>query len=677
MIYSRVLVNRFLIVLVLCMFILLSTIFVSRSLQTEEFTSPSYIPKDRVERVSVLIKEWSMSEASLDYKVIVQNKRVTNSKALINFIDQFSCNQRIKNIIHTSSIKTLNKYLSITKEKFVESIRRYYYPFSHSKCIKLIQDLDVINRINHKDSSQELDIREIVKAFLTENLGWYNKGVCIYHKLLSEDLVYLEGPAKRCIIERDNIYLTYNFPGLDSLLDNAMRLRETIIIKDANKNTLKKGRYEDFDYILSLDPKVQRSLNVLEQCFEGSELCKSEKFSLDRLDGISIVLIDPLTSGILGIKCLGSFCSENGMDRLGDLATLIVRSPPASISKIFFGLGIASEGKIDSFELTNQLKTSGSNEYLSGKRNEWWEKAAICDGSLEKKTCMTLAYTNYFANMLGFSTACKNNLIFGTTEKVHQAFDLTCGRVSIIADGYEVDTHISPFLGYLPIQDDLYLNERGIAEFLSWDQYNKYRDNSNALIVGNDRRLRNTSQIVQTSIGGGNARVSALGVASTIANLSQIKNNIYPKLPFLLEKNTNQPEIYKKRNFVSAEDSITAQMVLNGLEKALLPETADWKGVGTASSAFTRTFDKICGHSCPVKGKTGTVSFQDKNHKGKTLFGGLTDIKQLAGLIDRNVKIQGYESVAIGVIASEKGASDVTNRAADMHMKLLKYIFFD
>ena len=108
-----------------------------------------------------------------------------------------------------------------------------------------------------------------------------------------------------------------------------------------------------------------------------------------------------------------------------------------------------------------------------------------------------------------------------------------------------------------------------------------------------------------------------------------------------------------------------------------MPETADWKGVGTASSAFTRTFDKICGYGCPVKGKTGTVSFQDKNHKGKTLFGGLTDIKQLADLIDRNVKIQDYKSVAIGVIASEKGSSDVTNRAADMHMKLLKYIFFD
>ena len=96
MIYSKVLVNRFLIVLVLCTFIVLSTILVSRSLQTEEFASVSYIPKDKVERVSILIKEWSISNASLDHKMNIQDKSTTNSKALIHFIDQFSCNQRDK-----------------------------------------------------------------------------------------------------------------------------------------------------------------------------------------------------------------------------------------------------------------------------------------------------------------------------------------------------------------------------------------------------------------------------------------------------------------------------------------------------------------------------------------------------------------------------------------------------
>ena len=165
MIYSRVLVNRFLIVLVLCTFILLSTILVSRSLQTEEFASVSYIPKDKVERVSILIKEWSMNKASLDHKVNVQDKSTTNSKALIQFIDRFSCNQRIKNIIYTSSIKTLKKYPSITEEKFIKSIRRYYDPFTQNKCIKIIQDLDVINRINHRVTGKELDIRRLSKHF--------------------------------------------------------------------------------------------------------------------------------------------------------------------------------------------------------------------------------------------------------------------------------------------------------------------------------------------------------------------------------------------------------------------------------------------------------------------------------------------------------------------------------
>ena len=495
--------------LVLCTFIVLSTILISRSLQPKQFASVLYTPKEKVERVSSLIKEWSISKAYLDHKINAQDKNNKNSKVLIHFIDQFSCNQRVKNIIYTSSIRTLKKYSSITEDKFIESILKYYHPFVQSNCFKIIQDLDVITQINFRFSEKKSNTTEIVKTFLTENLEWHSKGVCIYHKSSSEDLVYLAGPLKRCILDRDNIYLTYNSSNIDNLTDNARRLGKTIRIKDENKNSLNREKYENFDYILTLDPKIQTSLNSLEGCFEGSELCKSEKLSFDGLEGISVVLIDPTTSGILGIKCLGSFCSENGLDRLGDLATLTVRTPLASISKIFFGLGIASEGNIDFFELTNQLKTSGSNMNISGKRNEWWEREAICDDSAEKKTCMTLVHTSYFANMFGFSTNCTNSLVFGTTEKFHQAFDHNCGRVSIIADGYEVETNISSFLGYLPTQDGLYLNERGIAEFLSWDKYNKFRDNSNESIVGNDLRLRNTSQIIQTAIGGGNSRVSA------------------------------------------------------------------------------------------------------------------------------------------------------------------------
>ena len=125
MIYSKVLVSRFLIVLFLCMGIILSTTLVSSSLKIEDFASVSYVPKEKVERVTKLIEEWSTNEESLDHGVIVQDKKTTSSKALIEFIDQFSCNQRVKNIIHTSSIITLKKYASISEQKFIESIRRY------------------------------------------------------------------------------------------------------------------------------------------------------------------------------------------------------------------------------------------------------------------------------------------------------------------------------------------------------------------------------------------------------------------------------------------------------------------------------------------------------------------------------------------------------------------------
>ena len=71
------------------------------------------------------------------------------------------------------------------------------------------------------------------------------------------------------------------------------------------------------------------------------------------------------------------------------------------------------------------------------------------------------------------------------------------------------------------------------------------------------------------------------------------------------------------------------------------------------------------------------MSFQDKNHRGKTLFGGLTDIKNLAKLTNYKIKIKDYNHVAVGIIVSESGNSDVPNRAADLHMKILKYIFFE
>jgi len=138
-----------------------STILVSRSLQTEKGASVSYIPKDKVERVSALMKEWSMRNVSLDHKVNIHDKGTTNFKELVQFIDQFSCNQRIKNIIYTSSIKILKKYPSITAEKFIESIRRYYDPFTYNKCIEIIQDIDVIYRINHRVTGKESDIKKI------------------------------------------------------------------------------------------------------------------------------------------------------------------------------------------------------------------------------------------------------------------------------------------------------------------------------------------------------------------------------------------------------------------------------------------------------------------------------------------------------------------------------------
>ena len=675
MIYSKVLVIRFLYILGLSSLISIIILFLSNALQTNTITTGPYAPKEKVTRISNLIEEWNRYPESINYRP--NDKEDQNFNPVVQFINQFSCNQRTKNIIYSSSMKILRNYPGMTKEKYIRSISKFYYPFFRNECIKLIQDLEVAKKINVKGKNQSSSIKGMVKAYLTEDLEWKKKPLCLYHKLQSDELVYLAGSIKHCIVERENIETFLNFPKLKNLTNTARKLEAQTKIKNKQDGSVGGIKSKNFDYLLTLNPNIQLSLNSLEICFEDSVRCDTTILRIDQLEGISIVLIDPFTSGIIGVKCMGSFCSENGLKPLGDLATLRVRSPPASISKLFFGLGIASEGNNNTVEILNQLKTSGNNQSPSGKRNEWWERRAICDGATDRNICSTLIRTGYYINMFGFSTNCANGSVFGRSEGLYRPFDPNCGSIPFIANGDSLESNLSPFLGYLPIQDGLQLNENGIVEFLSWDAYNQFRDGLNKSSIGNDLRLGNTTRIIQASIGGGDSRVSALGVASIISNLFQLKNNVYPILPFMMEKKTDSLSTKKAQSFVLKEDSNSANTVLRGLEQVLMPETSDWKGSGTASKAFSNTFNGICQQKCPILGKTGTVSFQDKNHRGKTLFGGLTDIKNLAKLTNYKIKIKDYNHVAVGIIVSESGNSDVPNRAADLHMKILKYIFFE
>jgi len=226
----------------------------------------------------------------------------------------------------------------------------------------------VAKKINVKGKNQSSSIKGMVKAYLTEDLEWKKKPLCLYHKLQSDELVYLAGSIKHCIVERENIETFLNFPKLKNLTNTARKLEAQTKIKNKQDGSVGGIKSKNFDYLLTLNPNIQLSLNSLEICFEDSVRCDTTILRIDQLEGISIVLIDPFTSGIIGVKCMGSFCSENGLKPLGDLATLRVRSPPASISKLFFGLGIASEGNNNTVEILNQLKTSGNNQSPSGKR---------------------------------------------------------------------------------------------------------------------------------------------------------------------------------------------------------------------------------------------------------------------------------------------------------------------
>ena len=109
------------------------------------------------------------------------------------------------------------------------------------------------------------------------------------------------------------------------------------------------------------------------------------------------------------------------------------------------------------------------------------------------------------------------------------------------------------------------------------------------------------------------------------------------------------------------------------MQKTLLKEQQSWLGNGTAYNSFTDIFGGECIRDCPIKGKTGTVDFNDKNYLGTTLFTGLVDSIKMNEYLFKKGSTN-LPNLAIGVIVfTEKDNSD-GHYASQLFMSVLKDI---
>ena len=667
MTYSRTLINR--LICIVCFFILsLVLVFtISRMLHSGTTFSERYTPVERVTRIEQMISSIFYKNNFFPKKNIgSQYDFDISNQLLLNAIDVLDCNHREKNILFNDFKNILSKVPVEERGRAVGKIVDITKVYSRINCVVLINDSDFIHSLKINVFDKDIKIKKLIASLLTENFRWFSKSHCIYSKGDNGKIIYLSGGYNNCFLERKNVINHVGYHGGRSLKKIA-----NILEKPAIKSSHEVKDLYPIDYNLTLDPSIQSTLDEWGICLIFEKKSCNKDLYIKR--SFSLVISDASNGNILGIKCVGEKCTQNGLSYLGDLAALQVMTPPASIAKILFALGIASDTSNNPEELMLQLKTSGSFSNLSGKRNEWWERQAICDYKEGNGPCGVIIRTRYYADMLGFSTTCSSGKIFGKKEGSMSFSKLSCGESIIARDGNNSGTTPKGFIGYIPIDEDLYLNRSGVVEFMKWRDYNNIRKNREKVIDSTE--YLNTSTIVQSSIGGGNSRISALGISSIMTGTNLLGKGIYPNHPSVL--NMLRKENYKSQNFlVPIEDRISANIVTEGLRKVLTPSEKGWIGSGTASTDFKNIFGKTCDEKCPIFGKTGTVSSMDLNFKNVSLFGGVTHLDKLQLLLGKDLRFDKYKNIAVGIISYNDDFDEKNITASNAHMRIINNLFF-
>jgi hypothetical protein len=166
---------------------------------------------------------------------------------------------------------------------------------------------------------------------------------------------------------------------------------------------------------------------------------------------------------------------------------------------------------------------------------------------------------------------------------------------------------------------------------------------------------------VQSVIGAGNNRVSALGLAQLSAAIYQADSRGVIYEPTIFD---TQPVV------LSSTKKISPRVVMLGMQKAVQPAEKQWIGDGTARSAFIGAFGKDCPGDCPVYAKTGTVSMQDPVFAGTTLLTVLVRSEALDNALTR-ANNPHRKNLAIGVIFRPKKPGG-PHYASNLGMRLVK-----
>jgi len=504
------------------------------------------------------------------------------------------------------------------------------------RCTEWVDNLQTLAKFQ-SGRAQTLGPATLAQPFdeaLSERVSWMRRVPCLFYNN-GPSLGLAAGNPVPCFREQ----LVFNTPPRDAKngMQQAIGLSKSLL---ANADVSAFRSLNQRDLLLTLDDTTQPVLDRLNRCLSQPDSCVRSAH-LPPLKHVSAVVMDVQSGDILATLCWSGPCDK--LKVMGHWGALLVESPPASTAKLLHAMVLAQGGTVDGLMLQRQIKTSGQTDALVSKRNEWWEKQAICDA--QPSPCGHPRLLKAMSEQLGWSTDCRST-------------DIQCGRIGLLR---ETDSMIFPgFIGRLNITNP----QTNISSMLNWKNYDQIRQGK--MKSPGSASYFNTALAVQSAIGAGDSRTSALGLAHLASQISRMAQGQPAQRPALIRPLTGGPQGSEP----SSAQRNAAKTVMGGMRKVLEPAETGWNGSGTVAGAFQREFKRSCAEDCGIWAKTGTVSQQDRGFAGTTLFTGIVDLPQLQHWRYQNESKSAGRRIAIGLIVHPKAPGHSVHLASEMAMQL-------
>ena len=563
----------------------------------------------------------------------------------------FPCGELQKSVLREkiSSIENIN--LNDAEIKLNKLWATYLSQNSQNSCKSFPEILDAAYKLKkgiQQNPNTPIDI--LARQLYSQDLNWNTEAFCLYAKD-SDGVFLLSGHPINC--ENKNFPSSKNVSSRNALRGNLTPILS--LAKNRAKTTEAQGSIAK-NLTLTINPLLQELSNNISNCEKTSNACPLDFLKeFKDISYATFTIMDAKNGEVLAIGCYGDKCKSEANAAIGFLAGANIETPPASTEKLIFSYALGKTKSVPSEQLALQIKTSGQLDGLVTKRNEWWEKQAICDTKSQKMSeCSVPISALDFAKNIGWNQNCSQvpNKLCGNSGILSplglKAFSPTSARVLVSTDN-----------------KGIYINELLLkGPFMGWNDYDFIRQGKGK--ITSYRALESTSLLVQSVIGAGNNRVTSLGLAMLTSGLYQSS-----RVGRVTEAKMFTSENNPKSTIETSQSA--AQSVLNGMQKVVTPAEKGWTGDGTANSAFQFVFNRPCESNCPVYAKTGTVSYQDKVFGGTTLFTGLVKAGEMSSAINSTPKSAEDRIYSIGVIVHPNKRVKI-HQASRMGMLLIREI---